>query len=66
MCVSVSVSVCVCVCVYVRVETRSDHPGQLGYILSWTSGPDPLYKISVGLTRILHCITCVDDGIWPW
>ena len=30
----------------IRVETGSGHPGQPGHILSGSSGPDPLYKIS--------------------
>ena len=31
---------------YTRVEIGSGHPGQLGHILSGSSGSDPLYKIS--------------------
>ena len=31
---------------YSRVETGSGHPGQLGHVLSGSSGSDPIYKIS--------------------
>ena len=54
-------------CVYIRVETESGHPGHPGqpdHILSGSSGSDLLYKIS-GSDPVLHCITCVDDGVWP-
>ena len=46
--------------VEIRVETGSGHPGQLGHILSGSSGSDLLYKISGSDPDIM----CVDDGVW--
>ena len=37
---------CMSVCVCNRVESGLGHLGHPGHILSGSSGPDPLYKIS--------------------
>ena len=50
------------VAVPTRVETGSDHPGYLGqpgHVLPGSSGSDLICKY-LGLTRILHWITCVN------
>ena len=49
------------VAVPTRVETGLGHPGylgQMGHILPGSSGSDLVYKY-LGLTCILHWITCV-------
>ena len=65
------ISICICYVVQARVELKSGqvHPGYValghpGHILSGSSRSHPLFKY-LGLTQILHLITCVDDGIVP-
>ena len=41
----------------IRVNRVTFCPGQVG-LTRFIRHP--------GLTRILHCITCIDDGVWPW
>ena len=41
----------------IRVNRVTFCPGQVG-LTRFIRYP--------GLTQILHCITCVDDGVWLW
>ena len=44
-----------------RVKTGSGHPGQPYHILSGSNGSNQVYKISRGMTWILHCIMYVNN-----